>query len=147
MSRSTSRFGTTWQDDPMYSLETEIETRLGDLGWVGAKKLPIIRLAGIISLVFGIRSYSEVTLASIAVGIAYFMGPGNAPDGIDGAINALSGVQIARGQYKTVAIPVILELMELFHKFRNKTYMSQKSLITLGIFSVAYGLTLFKVIK
>ena len=147
MSRSTSRYGTTWQDDPMYSLETELETRLGDLGWVGSKKLPYIRLAGIISLSLGIRGYSEVALGAIAVAIAYFSGVGNAPDGIDGAINALSGVQLARGQYKTVAIPVILELMELFHKFRNGILMSRKSLITLAIFSVAYGLTLFKVIK
>ena len=147
MSRSTSRFGQTWMEDPQYSLETQLETSLGDLGWVGADKLPYIRLAAIISLTFGIRGYSEVALAAIAVAVAYFMGVGNAPDGIDGAINALSGVQLARGQYKTVTIPVILELMELFHKFRKGVLMSQKNLITLSIFSVAYGLTLFKVIK
>ena len=143
----TSRFGAGWADDPVYEMETQIETGLGDLGWVGANKLPYLRLAALISLTFGIRSYMEVTLASIAVAIAYFVGAGSAPDGIDGAMNALSGVQIARGQYKTVALPVIIELLELFHKFKKGTTMSQKNLITMGIFGVSYGLTLFKVIK
>ena len=71
----------------------------------------------------------------------------DAPDGIDGAIQALSGVQVARGQFKTVAFPVLVELLETLHSFQKGVIMSKKSAIGLGIFAVSYGLTLFKVIK
>ena len=144
MSRSTSRFGTTFWEDPIYGAEEAIESRMGK--WTGKGRLSIIRIAALISLAIGLRGYMEVTLACGALAISYFMGE-EAPDGIDGAIQALSGVQVARGQFKTVLFPVLVELLETFHNFKKNKIMTKKSAIGLGIFSVAYGLTLFKVIK
>ena len=141
---ATSRYGTQWYEDPIYAAEEEIEKRMGD--WTGKGRLPIIRIAALISLAIGIRGYMEVSLACIALAISYFTGT-TAPDGIDGAIQALSGVQVARGQFKTVAFPVLVELLETLHAFQKGVIMSQKSAIGLGIFAVSYGLTLFKVIK
>ena len=139
----SSRYGTTWFEDPIYSAEAALESRAG---WTGKARLPIIRMAALISLAIGIRGYIEVTLASIALAISYFVGK-DAPDGIDGAINALSGVQIARGQYKTVLFPVLVELLETSHNFNKGNLLTQKSAIGLGIFAVSYALTIFKVFK
>ena len=64
-----SRYGQKWYEDPIYAAEEAIETRMGD--WTGRGRLPMIRIAALISLAIGIRGYMEVTLASIALAIIF----------------------------------------------------------------------------
>ena len=142
MSLSTA-YGTQWYEDPIYSAESALESRMG---WTGRDRLPITRMAALISLAIGIRGYMEVTLASVALAVSYFMGKA-APDGIDGAISALSGVQVARGQFKTVLFPVLVELLETLHNFNKGNLFTYKAAIGLAIFAVSYLLTIFKVFK
>ena len=137
-------FGSTFFEDPGYRGELMLEERVG---FLGTDKLPLLRTASIVSLALGIRSYMELILASIAIAISFFAGAAYAPDGIDSAISALSGVQSARGQYKTVALPAIVGLVEMFHEYQKSNLVSYRTGASLAIYVLSYALVFLKVIK
>ena len=135
-----------YYDEPFERTEEYIETQFKAFT-TDASQLPIIRTAALGSLALGVKSYGEVVAGGTGLAIYYYWSTG--PDGLDGAISTMAGIQMARGSYRTAAFPTIVEVYDTIQTLRNKgamAAMNTKSLIRLGLFFTGYWLSLNKVV-
>lgn len=120
----------TWfpEEDPIPRGEAWLEERYKQVS--GGEKLPIITVAALISLAFGVSGPAELLLASGGMLAQYFADS----DGIDGIISVLSGVQLAKRKYKTMAFPAMLESYKLFKDVRQGKTVTKQSVTRTAIF-------------
>jgi len=120
---------TTWfQKDPIPEAETWLEERYQQVS--GGDDLKFIKVAALISLAFGVSGPAELLLASGGMLAQYFADS----DGIDGIISVLSGVQLAKRKYKTMAFPAMLESYKLLKDVKAGKIVSKQSLTRTTIF-------------
>jgi len=101
---------------------------------VTGEELPLIQLLAALSLAFGVGNMREVFLASVMfLPPWYFNG-----DGFDGMISTLSGIQLYKKKYRTMAFPALLESYKLMRDFTSKKYVTKNGLIRVGTFLVGY---------
>jgi hypothetical protein len=114
---------TTWfpTEDPVPAVETWAEARYAQIS--GGEKIPLITIVALISLAFGVSGPGELLLGS-----------GGMLDGLDGIISLLSGVQLAKKKYATMAFPAILESYKLFKDVRSGQVVNKQSVTRSAIF-------------
>ena len=135
-----------YYEEPFERAEEYIETQYKAFT-TDASQLPLIRTAALGSLAFGVKSYGEVVAGGSGLALYYYWSSG--PDGLDGAISMMAGIQMARGSYRTAAFPTIVEVYDTIQTLRNKgamAAMNAKSLVRLGLFFTGYWLSLNKVV-
>ena len=119
----------TWfATDYIAEAEEYVEGRYTQI--VAGEKLPVITVAALISLAFGVRSPLELVLGSGGMYAEWFAGG----DGLDGAIAVLTGVQLAKRRYATMAFPALLESYKLLQDVRAGQYVNKKSLTRTSLF-------------
>ena len=107
---------------------------------VTGEELPLIQLLAALSLAFGVGNMREVFLASVMfLPPWYFKG-----DGFDGMISTLSGIQLYKKKYRTMAFPALLESYKLMRDFTSKKYVTKNGLIRVGTFLVGYFAARYK---
>ena len=107
---------------------------------VSGEELPLIQLLAALSLAFGVANMREVTLASVMfLPPWYFNG-----DGFDGMISTLSGIQLYKKKYRTMAFPALLESYKLMRDFTSKKYVTKNGLIRVATFLVGYFAARYK---
>ena len=120
--------GTWFAHDYIGEAETYAEARFTQI--IAGEKLPLITVAALISLAFGVRSPLELLLGSAGMYAEWFAGG----DGLDGTIAVLSGVQLAKRRYATMAFPALLESFKLLQDIRAGQYVNKKSLTRTSLF-------------
>ena len=70
-------------------------------------KLGLLNVLALISLAFGVKSASEIFVGAVGFVPHYMLGG----DGLDGLISAMTGVQLYKKRWTTVAFPLILETL------------------------------------
>ena len=139
----------TWgayYEEPFERTEEYIETKFKAFT-TDPKQLPIIRTAALGSLALGVKSYREILAGGGGLAAYYYWSTG--PDGLDGAISTMAGIQMARGSYRTAAFPTIVEVYDTIQTWRNKGVMAaanSKTLVRTLLFVVGYWLSLNKVV-
>ena len=124
---------TTWfQNDPFPGAETWLEERYQQVS--GGDDLKFIKVAALISLAFGVSGPAELLLASGGMLAQYY----SDSDGIDGVISALTGVQLAKRKYTTMAFPAMLESYKLLKDFQKDKTVTKQSLTRTSIFVVGW---------
>ena len=107
---------------------------------VTGEELPLIQLLAALSLAFGVANMREVFLASVMfLPPWYFNG-----DGFDGMISTLSGIQLYKKKYRTMAFPALLESYKLMRDFTSKKYVTKNGLIRVATFLVGYFAARYK---
>ena len=129
---ATQATGTWFARDYIGEAETYAETTYTQIA--AGEKLPAITIAALISLAFGVRNPLELLLGSAGMYAEWFSGG----DGLDGAIAVLSGVQLAKRRYATMAFPALLESYKLLQDMRSGTYVNKKSLTRTAIFLTGF---------
>ena len=121
---------TTWfpTEDPIPQGEKWLEARYAQMS--GGEELPIYTVVALMSLAFGTSNASELMLASGGMLAQYYAGG----DALDGIISVLSGVQLAKRKYKTMAFPALLESYKLFKDFTKGKTVTQQSVTRSAIF-------------
>ena len=133
-------------EEPFEKLEGYVETKFKAFT-TETKQLPIIRTAALGSLAFGVKSYGEIIAGGAGLASYYYWSTG--PDGLDGAISMMAGIQMARGSFQTAAFPTIVEIYDTIQTLRTKgaqAAMNAKALIRLLLFSIGYWLSKIKVV-
>ena len=121
---------TTWfQKDPIPEAEPWLEERYQQVSG-GGDDLKFIKVAALISLAFGVSGPAELFLATGGLLAQYY----SDSDGIDGIISVLSGVQLAKRKYKTMAFPALLETYKQLKDFKACKIVSKQSLTRTTIF-------------
>ena len=112
---------TTWfTEDPIPASEKYLEARYAQIA--GGETLPIYTVVALMSLAFGTSNSKELLLASGGMLAQYYAGG----DALDGIISVLSGVQLAKGKFRTMAFPALLESYKTFKDFtKGKTITKQ----------------------
>ena len=120
----------TWfpTEDPVPAVETWAEARYAQIS--GGEKIPLITIVALISLAFGVSGPGELLLGSGGMLAHYYAGG----DGLDGIISLLSGVQLAKKKYATMAFPAILESYKLFKDVRSGQVVNKQSVTRSAIF-------------
>ena len=125
--------GETWfARDYIGEAETYAEARFTQI--TAGEKLPFYTVAALISLAFGVRSPLELLLGTGGMFAEYFAGG----DGLDGAIAVLTGIQLAKRRYATMAFPALVESYKLLQDMRSGTYVNKKSLTRTAIFLTGF---------
>ena len=106
--------------------------------------IPVIKAGSLAILAFGIRSYGEFLFGTASLAAYYYMSKEDAT--LDGAITALSGVQIARGQYLTAAFPTFVETFQSFRDWGAGKFMTKKQILKGAIYVTGFWLGLKKVV-
>ena len=96
----------------------------------------VLSLASLVSLGIGTTSGYELLAGALGMLLAY----GGSGDPLDGAVAALSGIQIAKGRYQTVALPTLAETYKIFEDYQDGKKFSKTSGIVLGLFLGGYFL-------
>ena len=130
--------GTWFAEDYLGGAETWAEARYTQLS--AGEKLPLITVVALISLAFGVRNPLELVLGSGGMLAEYFAGG----DGLDGAIAVLTGVQLAKRRYATMAFPALLESYKLIQDMKSGTYVNKKSLTRTAIFLTGWMAARYK---
>ena len=107
---------------------------------VKGESLPLIQLLAALSLAFGVDNMKEIMLATVAfLPPWYFNG-----DGFDGMISALSGIQLYKKKYRTMAFPALLESYKLMRDFTSKKYVTKNGLVRVSTFLLGYFAARYK---
>ena len=94
------------------------------------EQLPLIQLLAALSLAFGVANMKEVFLATVLfIPPWYFKG-----DGFDGMISALSGIQLFKKKYTTMAFPTLLESYKLMRDFTGQKTVTKAGLVKAACF-------------
>ena len=120
--------GTWFATDYIAEAEQYGEARFTQI--IAGEKLPLITVAALISLAFGVRSPLELLLGSAGMYAEWFAGG----DGLDGTIAVLTGVQLAKRRYATMAFPALVESYKLLQDVRAGQYVNKKSLTRTTLF-------------
>ena len=104
--------------------------------------IPVIKAGSLAILAYGIRSYGEFLFGTASLAAYYYMSKEDAS--LDGAITALSGVQIARGQYLTAAFPTFVETFQSFRDWNSGKFMTKKQILKLAIYVTGFYLGIKK---
>ena len=129
---------TTWFDTGSgpseYGYVTQAEGYLE--GKFKGDKLGLLNVIALISLAFGTKNAKEIFAGVVGFVPHWYLGG----DGIDGMISALTGVQLAKGRWKTVAFPLILETLRTLKDFTkgNKIFLSKLDASRTAIFVGGY---------
>ena len=121
-----------FEKDPVPEAEEWLETRYKQVS--GGDDLKFIKVAALISLAFGVSGPAELLLASGGMLAQYFADS----DGIDGIISVLSGVQLAKRKYTTMAFPAMLESYKMLKDFQKGKTVTKQSLTRTSIFVVGW---------
>ena len=98
------------------------------------EQLPLIQLFAALSLAFGVTSMYELALAT-----ALFLPPWYVKgDGFDGMISALTGIQLFKKRYRTMAFPALLESYKVMRDFTGKKTITQGALAKAVCFLIGY---------
>ena len=118
--------------------EQYLEAGYGEI--VTGEELPLIQLLAALSLAFGVANMREVFLATVMfLPPWYFNG-----DGFDGMISTLSGIQLYKKKYRTMAFPALLESYKLMRDFTSKKYVTKNGLVRVATFLVGYFAARYK---
>mgnify|MGYP000521813543 CR=1 FL=1 len=98
-------------------------------------KLSILNVFALISLAFGTRGSGEIFAGVLGFVPHYYIGG----DGLDGMISAMTGVQLYKRRWKTVAFPLILESLRTLKDFtKGKAMVTKLGLSRTAIFVGGY---------
>ena len=99
-------------------------------------KLSILNVIALISLAFGTRGSGEIFAGVLGFVPHYYIGG----DGLDGMISAMTGVQLYKRRWKTVAFPLILESLRTLKDFTGgkKPVLTKLALSRTAIFVGGY---------
>ena len=105
---------------------------------------PLFELLAFGSAAFGVRSRAEIIWASVAH-VVYWLTGGS---GLDGMTNALAGAQIAKGRYRTAAIPSLKATYDTFRSLSqaSKIFIPYTSVVRSTIYMIGWLLAWFKII-
>ena len=137
---------TTWLDSGAvpseYGYVVQAETFLE--GKFAGDKLGLLNVIALISLAFGTRNAKEIFAGVVGFVPHWYVGG----DGLDGMISALTGVQLAKGRWKTVAFPLILETLRTLKDFTkgNKIFLSKIDASRTAIFLGGYLAAMSKIV-
>ena len=112
--------------------ETFLETQYGKYG--GGEKLNILNVLAMISLALGTRSGKEVFAGALGFVPHWYIGG----DGFDGMISAMTGVQLYKRRWKTVAFPLVLEVLRTMKDFTKGKAITKLAVSRTTIFAVGY---------
>ena len=120
--------------------EAEVYLESGYMKVAAGEELPLIQLLAAFSLAYGVGNMREVFLSSVMfLPPWYFNG-----DGFDGMISTLSGIQLYKKKYRTMAFPALLESYKLMRDFTSKKYVTKNGLIRVATFLVGYFAARYK---
>ena len=137
---------TTWFDTGAgpseYGYVVQAETFLE--GKFAGDKLGLLNVIALISLAFGTRNAKEIFAGVVGFVPHWYVGG----DGLDGMISALTGVQLAKGRWKSVAFPLILETLRTLKDFTkgNKILLSNIDASRTAIFLGGYLAAMSKIV-
>ena len=97
-------------------------------------KLNKLNIIALISLAFGTRSAKEIFAGVVGFVPHYYIGG----DGLDGMISAMTGVQLAKRRWKTVAFPLILETLRTMKDFTKGKVLTKLAISRSAIFVGGY---------
>ena len=120
--------------------ETFLETQYGKYG--AGDKLSILNIIAMISLALGTRSTKEVFAGAIGFVPHWYIGG----DGFDGLISAMTGVQLAKKRWKTVAFPLVLESLRTLKDFTKGKAITKLAASRTAIFAAGFIAAMSRVV-
>ena len=120
--------------------ETFLETQYGKYG--AGDKLSILNIIAMISLALGTRSTTEVFAGALGFVPHWYIGG----DGFDGLISAMTGVQLAKKRWKTVAFPLVLESLRTLKDFTKGKAVTKLAASRMTIFAAGYIAAMSRVV-
>ena len=135
-SKSGSGYGKYYGSEPseyqyVQQTETFLEEQYKKFSGGG---LGVLNILALISLAFGVRSGKEVFAGALGLSHYYFADG----DGLDGVIAALSGIQLAKKRFKTVAFPLVLESLRTFKDLTKGKRVTKVGMSRTAIFVGGY---------
>ena len=100
------------------------------------KDADLLTVASMISLAFGTESAAEILYGSAGMLVLYWGGG----SGLNGAISALAGVQIAKRKFTTVTLPTLVETYKIFQDYRLGKSLDRRSFSKIGLFIAGFFL-------
>ena len=97
-------------------------------------KLGLLNVVALISLAFGVRSTSEIFVGAVGF-VPHYLAGG---DGLDGLISAMTGVQLYKKRWKSVAFPLILETLRTMKDFTKGKVVTKLGISRTLIFVGGY---------
>ena len=134
---SASGYGKYYGSEPSeYQYVQKTETFLEEQykRFSGTDKLGVLNIAALISLAFGVQSGKEVVAGAFGLSHFYFSGG----DGLDGVIAAMSGIQLAKKRWKTVAFPLVLESLRTMKDLTKGKRVTKVGISRTVIFVAGY---------
>lgn len=119
-----------------YKYVTRAESWLGEqYGKYGhGEKLNILNVIALISLALGTRSSKEIFVGAVGFVPQWYIGG----DGFDGMISAMSGVQLYKRRWTTVAFPLVLETLRTMKDFTKGKKPTKLSVTRMVVFAAGY---------
>ena len=143
--------GSTWLLGAQYSdykvvtqTEAYLEKQYAKYG--AGEKLGLLNVVALISLAFGTRGAGEIFAGVVGFVPHWYIGG----DGFDGMISALTGVQLYKRRWKTVAFPLLLESLRTLKDFTKGSGMKARptklALSRTAIFVAGYFAAMSKIV-
>lgn len=125
-----------------YVTRTEkfLETQYGKYG--AGDQLSMLNIIAMISLALGTRSTKEVFAGALGFVPHWYIGG----DGFDGLISAMSGVQLAKRRWKTVAFPLVLESLRTLKDFTKGKAITKLAASRTAIFAAGFIAAMSRVV-
>ena len=125
-----------------YVTRTEkfLETQYGKYG--AGDQLSMLNIIAMISLALGTRSGKEVFAGALGFVPHWYIGG----DGFDGLISAMSGVQLAKRRWKTVAFPLVLESLRTLKDFTKGKAITKLAASRTAIFATGFIAAMSRVV-
>ena len=140
-----SGYGKYYGSEPTdYAYVQQTETFLEEqyTKFSGGDKLGVLNIIALISLAFGVRSGKEVVAGAFGFFPHYMLGG----DGLDGMIAAMSGIQLAKKRWKTVAFPAVLEALRTAKDLTKGKVVTKLGISRTAIFLAGYAVAMSRMV-
>ena len=117
-----------------------LETQYKKYG--AGEKLSMLNVIALISLAYGTRGAGEIFAGVVGFVPHYYIGG----DGLDGMISALTGVQLYKRRWKTVAFPLILESLRTLKDFTKGKVLTKLAISRTAIFVGGYVAAMSRIV-
>ena len=141
MSQAGWKLGDEFSD---YKYVTEAETFLeGQYTKFGAgDKLSVLNIIALVSLALGTRGGKEIFAGAVGFVPHWYIGG----DGFDGMVSALTGIQLYKRRWATVAFPLVLETLRTLKDFTKGKAITKLATSRTLIFVAAYIAAMSRVV-
>ena len=127
-----------------YKYVTKAETFLeGQYTKFGAgDKLSVLNIIALVSLALGTRGGKEIFAGAVGFVPHWYIGG----DGFDGMVSALTGIQLYKRRWATVAFPLVLETLRTLKDFTKGRAITKLATSRTLIFVAAYIAAMSRVV-